>query len=88
RLAFHAAWMATLATAILHFHWLAAGIAFLVCILRFILQAIIVNKTAKDLNDRRRYYWSLPVFDVLQPLQSLRWKLYCLFRKKSEFLRK
>ena len=62
--------------------------AFLVCILRFILQAIIVNKTAKDLNDRRRYYWSLPVFDVLQPLQSLRWKLYCLFRKKSEFLRK
>ena len=88
RLAFHAAWMATLATAILHFHWLAAGIAFLVWILRFILQAIIVNKTAKDLNDRRRYYWSLPVFDVLQPLQSLRWKLYCLFRKKSEFLRK
>ena len=88
RLAFHATWMATLATAILHFHWLAAGIAFLVWILRFILQAIIVNKTAKDLNDRRRYYWSLPVFDVLQPLQSLRWKLYCLFRKKSEFLRK
>jgi hypothetical protein len=88
RLAFYAAWMATLATAILHFHWLAAGIAFLVWILRFILQAIIVNKTAKDLNDRRRYYWSLPVFDVLQPLQSLRWKLYCLFRKKSEFLRK
>lgn len=88
RLAFHVAWMATLATAILHFHWLAAGIAFLVWILRFILQAIIVNKTAKDLNDRRRYYWSLPVFDVLQPLQSLRWKLYCLFRKKSEFLRK
>ena len=46
------------------------------------------QQTAKDLNDRRRYYWSLPVFDVLQPLQSLRWKLYCLFRKKSEFLRK
>lgn len=88
RLAFHAAWIAALAAGILHSHWLAAGIAFLICIFRFILQAIIINKTAKDLNDQRRYYWSLPVFDVLQPLQSLRWKLYCLFRKKSGFLRK
>ncbi len=31
---------------------------------------------------------TLPVFDLFQPMQSLRWKLYCLFRKKSEFLRK
>ena len=77
-----------LVTGILNYHWLAAGIAPLLWILRFVLQAIIINKTAKDLNDQRRYYWSLPVFDVLQPLQSLRWKLYCLFRKKSGFLRK
>ena len=80
--------MATLATGILNFHWLAAGIALFTWILRFVLQAIIVNKTAGDLDDRRRYYWTLPVFDMLQPLQSLRWKLYCLFRKKSDFLRK
>lgn len=88
RLMFYAAWVATLAAGILNFHWLAAGIAFFTWILRFVLQAIIVNKTAGDLDDRRRYYWTLPVFDMLQPLQSLRWKLYCLFRKKSDFLRK
>lgn len=88
RLMFYAAWVATLAAGILNFHWLAAGIALFTWILRFVLQAIIINKTAGDLDDRRRYYWTLPVFDMLQPLQSLRWKLYCLFRKKSDFLRK
>lgn len=88
RLMFYAAWVATLAAGILNFHWLTAGIALFTWILRFVLQAIIVNKTAGDLDDRRRYYWTLPVFDMLQPLQSLRWKLYCLFRKKSDFLRK
>ena len=88
RLAFYGTWMATLAIGILHFHWLAAGIAFLFFLLRYTMQAIIINKTAKDLEEKRRYYFTLPVFDLLQPIQSLRWKLYCLFRKKSGFLRK
>ena len=73
---------------ILNFHWLAAGIAFLLFALRYTLQALIINKTAKDLGEKRRYIFTLPVFDILQPMQSLRWKLYCLFRKKSSFLRK
>ena len=88
RLAFHAAWTATLVIGILHFHWLAAGIAFLLFLLRFAMQAVIINKTARDLEEQRRYYFTLPAFDLLQPIQSLRWKLYCLFRKKSDFLRK
>lgn len=87
RLAFYAAWAATLVTGVLNLHWLAAGIAFFIWILRSVVQAAVVNQTAKDLNDKRRYYWALPVFDLLQPLQSLRWKLYCLFRKKSGFMR-
>lgn len=88
RLAFSAFWIAAAVTGILHFHWLAAGIALLLFLLRFTMQAIIVNKTAKALNEKRRYYFTLPVFDLLQPIQSLRWKLYCLLRKKSGFLRK
>lgn len=88
RLAFYASWIAAFAMGILNFHWLAASIAFFIWLLRFALQAIIINKAAKDLNDKRRYYWTLPVFDMLQPIQSLRWKLYCLFRKRSDFLRK
>lgn len=88
RLAFYAAWISALVVGILHFHWLAAGIAFFAFLLRFTMQAVIINKTAKDLGEKRRYYFTLPVFDLLQPMQSLRWKLYCMFRKKSGFLRK
>lgn len=88
RLAFYGAWIATLVSGIMHFHWLVAGIALLAFLLRFAMQAFIINTTAKDLEEKRRYYFTLPVFDLLQPLQSLRWKLYCLFRKKSGFLRK
>ncbi|WP_300699322.1 glycosyltransferase [Bacteroides sp.] len=88
RLAFYGAWIAMLVIGILNFHWLAAGIAFFIFLLRFIMQAIIINKTAKDLEEKRRYYFTLPVFDLLQPVQSLRWKLYCVFRKRSGFLRK
>ena len=88
RLAFHATWTAAMIIGILHFHWLAAGVAFLLFLLRFTMQAVIVNKTACDLEEQRSYYFTLPVFDLLQPIQSLRWKWYCLFRKKSGFLRK
>lgn len=87
RLAFYATWIGAFAMGLLHCHWLAAGIALLAWVLRFVLQAVIVNQTAKDVGDPRRYYWTLPVFDLLHLLQSLRWKLHCLFRKKSEFLR-
>ena len=48
---------------ILHFHWLAAGVAFLLFLLRFTMQAVIVNKTARDLEEQRRYYFTLPAFD-------------------------
>ena len=88
KVAFHASWIAAMVIGILHFHWLAAGVAFLLFLFRFTMQAVIVNKTAHDLEEQRRYYFTLPAFDLLQPIQSLRWKWYCLFRKKSGFLRK
>ena len=88
RLLFHAAWIATLVIGILNFHWLVAGIAFLMFALRYTMQALIINKTAKDLGEKRRYFFTLPVFDILQPMQSLRWKLYCQFRKRNDFLRR
>lgn len=88
RLLFHATWIAALVIGILNFHWLVAGIAFLMFALRYTMQALIINKTAKDLGEKRRYFFTLPVFDILQPMQSLRWKLYCQFRKRSDFLRR
>ncbi|WP_072545679.1 glycosyltransferase [Mediterranea massiliensis] len=88
RLLFHAAWIATVVISALHAHWLVAGLGFLLFVFRFVMQALVINTTAKDLDEKYRYRFLLPVFDVLQPLQSLRWKLYCLFRDKREFLRK
>lgn len=88
RLFFYAACVAGLVMGILQHHWLVAVVAFVLWTVRFALQAVIINKTARSLDEQRKYYFSLPLFDLLQPMQSLRWKLCCAFRKKEEFLRK
>lgn len=88
RILFHAAWILLLVIGIMQFHWLLVGGALFLFLSRWGVQIAVFNLAAKDLGEERRYYWTLPVFDFLQPLQSLRWKLYCLFRKKEEFLRR
>ncbi len=87
RLLFYAAWIATCVIGILHFHWVAAGCGLLLFLLRFLMQSIIVNKTAKDLDDPYRFHFTLFLYDLIQPIQSLRWKLHYHFRRKSEFMR-
>ena len=88
RLLFYVAWIATVSIGVLHAHWLVAGIGFLLFLVRLTLQIIIINQTAKNLKEKRSYGLILPVFDFLQPLQSLNWKLRYHFRDKREFLRK
>ncbi len=88
RLLFHIAWTATVAMGILHAHWLVAGSGLLAGIIRLTMQAIVINGTAKALGDKRTYSLTLPLFDLLQPLQSLNWKLRYQLRDKREFLRK
>lgn len=88
RLLFYAAWLSMTVMGILHFHWMVAGIGVLLFLLRFTVQAIVINTTAQSLNEKYRYRLTLPLFDLLQPLQSLWWKLCYLFRDKREFLRK
>lgn len=88
RLLFYAAWLSMTVMGILHFHWIVAGIGVLFFLLRFAVQAIVINTTAQSLNEKYRYRLTLPLFDLLQPLQSLWWKLCYLFRDKREFLRK
>lgn len=75
RLAFYSAWTVTCIFCSVQQHWLAAGLSVVAFLLRFLLQAVIVNKTARNLAEQRRFYLYLPVFDLLQPLQSLRCKL-------------
>ncbi len=88
RLLFHAAWIALAVSGILRSCWPAAAAGVALFLLRFAVQAHVVNATAASLGERYRYRLTLPLFDLLQPVQSLRWKLSCLLRGKREFLRK
>lgn len=88
RLLFYAVCIAGIAFGILNFHWLVAGISLVIWLLRFTAQAIVINQTAKDMGGGRKYYFSLPVFDMLQPLQSLKFKLCRSFRRKGDFMRR
>lgn len=88
RLLFYTACLSGIVMGIISFHWLVAGLALLIWLLRFTVQAIVINKTATDQEEKRHYYFSLPVFDLLQPLQTLNFKLYRLYRSKSDFMRR
>lgn len=88
RLLFYAACIAGIVYGIINFHWMVAGIALLIWVLRYTVQAIIINQAAKEMGGGRKYYFSLPVFDILQPLQSLNFKLCRRFRGKGDFMRR
>lgn len=88
RLLFHLCWLTALVLSLARLHWLTAGLSLACFCARLAVQAVVLNTAARELGESYRYYSSLVVFDILQPLQSLRWKLACLLRKKSEFLRR
>jgi len=88
RLLFYMACIAGIVFGIIHSHWLVAGIAFFIWLLRYTVQAIVINKTATDQEENRHYYFSLLLFDLLQPLQTLQFKLYRLYRGKGDFMRR
>lgn len=88
RIAFYISLTATIILTILSGHWIALSIAITAFILRYALQSCMFNLTSKVLGDKRSYYFSLPLFDLLQPLQSLKWKLSYRMRGRSDFLRK
>ncbi|MDR0939398.1 MAG: glycosyltransferase [Mediterranea sp.] len=88
RILFYAAVVAGIACGIVDGRWAVWGIALLLWLLRYTAQAIVINLAARELGEGRRYYFSLPVFDLLQPMQSLRFKLCRLFRDKRDFMRK
>lgn len=88
RLLFYAACVAGITFGILSFHWVAAGAALLIWLLRYMVQTYVINKAATEMGDNRHYYFSLPVFDILRPIQSLQFKLYRFYRGKGDFMRR
>ena len=73
---------------ILNHQWLMLALCFIFLISRYIMQAIILNKTNKNLGGNLRFVAFLPLFDFLQPLQTLGFKLNLLFRGTKEFKRR
>ena len=47
RLLFYVSCIAGIASGVLNSHWLVAGIALLIWLLRFIMQIVVINQTAK-----------------------------------------
>ena len=57
-------------------------------LIRYTTQAIIINKTITEQGDSQHYYFSLPIFDLLQPLQVIKLKIYRIYRGKGDFMRR
>ena len=88
RLLFYVACLSGIVFGILSFHWLAAGLVLLLWIVRYSAQAYVINETANEMGDNRSYYFTLLVFDIIRPLQSLKFRLYRLYRRKGDFMRR
>lgn len=87
RLLFYITTIATIIISIIFHQWIIAGIALLLWTLRFALQLIIFRKVSKYLGERK-FYALLPVFDLLQPIWNLGFKLQRRMRRKDEFMRR
>ena len=87
RLLFLACVLACIAYGIIMKDWIMVGIASLLWVLRFILQVVVFRKTSIALNERK-FIFTLPLFDWMQPLWNLKFKLQQRFRRKDEFMRK
>lgn len=87
RVLFFACIIACIAYGILTQAWITIGIAVLLWTLRFVIQLIVFRKTSIALNERK-FIFTLLLFDWMQPLWNLRFKLQQRFRRKDEFMRK
>ena len=67
--------------------WAIAIATGLLYLIRFATQQVVFHRTTRSLQERP-FCLTLPLFDVLQPLTSLRYKVIRRFHRKSDFLRK
>lgn len=87
RLLFYIITIATIIISTILHRWIIAGIALLLWILRYVLQLVVFRKASTYLGERK-FYALLPVFDILQPIWNLGFKLQRRIRRKDEFMRR
>lgn len=68
-------------------HWAVGLIALLMWAARYACQLTVFHRLSVGL-DERHYVLSLPLFEILQPLWNLHYRLVWLFRRRSDFMRK
>ena len=89
RLLFYVSCIAGIASGVLNSHWLVAGIALLIWLLRFIMQIVVINQTAKR-NGRKPEILFLITGIDLPPtyISQLNFKICRFFRGKGDFMRR
>lgn len=87
RMFFYLFFLALTSISLICHSWAMVGIAVLIYLIRFTFQCIVINRTARDL-DERNFRLTLPIFDIVQPLTNFKYKLIRKFRRKSDFMRR
>jgi glycosyltransferase involved in cell wall biosynthesis len=87
RLLFFLAFIACLVYGIWIQDWITVGIASFLWLIRFILLLVVFRKTSIALGERK-FYSTLLLFDWMQPLWNLRFKIQQRTIRKDEFMRK
>jgi glycosyltransferase involved in cell wall biosynthesis len=67
---------------------LLPGIAFLLYIIRFLSEFYVISETAAELDATlylKKFYFLLPVFELIQIYMSLYFYVYCIFNKKENY---
>ncbi len=68
--------------------YMIMGVAIAAILIRLIMVTSVINMTSKTLGDKQRFYLSMPLFDIVQPLRSLCVKIRYKFTDKREFERR
>ena len=87
RLLFFLAIIACLVYSIWIQDWITVGIASFLWLIRFVLLLVVFRKTSIALGERK-FYSTLLLFDWMQPLWNLRFKIQQRAIRKDEFMRK
>ena len=86
RLLFYAVVIAGMVYSIQHALWVTLGICIGGWLVRFVSQLIVYHWSARDLGERR-YNVSLPLFDLVQPVWELYFRLRLLCSSKRAYMR-
>ncbi|MCD8166004.1 MAG: glycosyltransferase [Bacteroides sp.] len=88
RILYYFSFFALTGMAIYTRNWFLLIIGISLFMIRYLCQLVIINKSARNLGEERRYYTTLPLFDLYFPFNTLKFKIYRFFRGKGDFMRR